>query len=160
MTTIDVVAELTRELAPVVSEAGLLLEDVALTGPAKKHTLRVVLDLPDGPGGVDSDVLAEASRAVSAKLDEIDSIIDGAYLLEVTTPGLSRPLTQPRHFRRAQGRLVEVTLTSKDKVTGRVLDADDDAVELDVDGTPTRIPLTDLANGRIEVEFRKLDADA
>src|SRR5690625_1686792 len=96
----DIATALLEALSPVVAAHELYLESVDLTGPPNRATLRVVVDLRDGPGGVSSDALDEVSRAVSARLDEIEEVPGGSYVLEVTTPGVSRPLTEPRHFRR------------------------------------------------------------
>ena len=87
-------------LEPAVVASGLYLEDVVTAAAGRRTTVTVVVDLADGPGGVSSDQLSEVSRAVSEALDAADPI-KGAYMLEVTTPGIDRPLTTPRHFRRA-----------------------------------------------------------
>lgn len=159
----DLAARLHEVLQPVVTGSGLFLEGVAVTGPARRRLVRVTVDLPDGPGGVSSDRLGEVSHAVSAALDDVDDALEGAYLLEVTTPGVTRPLTEARHFRRAQGRLVTVH-TADGEVTGRVVDVDADAVHLDDEsgkGGPTRheVPLARITKGRIEVELRRADED-
>src|SRR5699024_10468537 len=99
-------AQVEELLEPVVAGAGLHLEGVQVSGASRRRLVRVTVDLPDGPGGVGSDLLAEVSRAVSSRLDEAEDLLAGSYLLEVSTPGVSRPLQTARHFRRAQGRLV------------------------------------------------------
>jgi ribosome maturation factor RimP len=86
-------------------------------------------------------------------------IRDRAYTLEVTSPGVDRPLTQPRHWRRATGRLVRAARTDGGTVTGRVLDVTDDTVVLDVDGRPRELALDTVARATVEVEFRRLEAD-
>lgn len=142
-------------LSPVAESSGLLLEEVAVVGPPRQRVVRVVLDLPDGPGGVTSDQIAEASRAISAALDATDEV-QGSYTLEVTTPGATRPLTLARHFRRAQGRLVTLT-TAQATMTGRLAAVEGDNVHLEHDGTTTVVPLTDITQGRIELEMRRLE---
>lgn len=155
----DVRTELTSALAPVVESADLLLEDVILTGPAKHRTLRVVVDLPDGPGGVDSDRLADVTRSLSNAMDDLADRIPGSYTLEVTTAGVDRMLRTPRHFRRAEGRSVTVE-TDSGPVTGRVLFADDETLALDVDGAETTVPLASIRSGRINLDFRRTDEHA
>lgn len=103
--------ELTTLLADPVSASGLFLESIEYSG-GKYARLRVVVDLPDGPGGVSSDQLSAATRAISEVLDQHSQIIRGHYTLEVTTPGIGRTMTEERHFRRAVGRLVKVTTES------------------------------------------------
>lgn len=146
-------------LAPVVTGSGLFLEEVDVSGPARKRLVRVTVDLPDGPGGVGSDQLGDVSKEVSAALDDVDDVLEGAYLLEVTTPGVSRPLREARHFRRAEGRLVTIT-TTEGSVTGRVVAVDPEVVHLDEEsakGGPRRheVPLASITKGRIEVELRR-----
>jgi ribosome maturation factor RimP len=133
-------------LAPVVSAAGFDLEDVAVTAAGRRQLVRVVVARD---GGLDLDAVAEVSRVVSATLDDSDATGATPYTLEVTSPGVDRPLTQPRHWQRARGRLVKAA----HGVTGRVLDADDDVVRLDVDGETREIPYADLGTGHVQVEF-------
>lgn len=153
--------ELEAVLGPVVAGTGLFLEGVEVSGPARKRLVRVTVDLPDGPGGVGTDQLGEVSRAVSDALDAVDDALEGAYLLEVTTPGVSRPLTEARHFRRAQGRLVTVQ-TSDGSMTGRVVAVDHDAVHLSEEkgkGAPVKrvVPLATITSGKVEIELRRAD---
>ncbi|MFV0425636.1 MAG: ribosome maturation factor RimP [Beutenbergiaceae bacterium] len=155
----DLANQLHKVLDPVVAGAGLYLEEVTVTGPVKQPVVQVVVDLPDGPGGVDSDQLAEVSRLVSHVLDEADQAPPGAYLLEVSTPGIQRPLTQARHFRRAQGRLVRLD-TNSGPMAGRVVGVDAEQLVLDVEhprgeATRTQVRLADITVGRIEVELRR-----
>jgi ribosome maturation factor RimP len=155
----DLSAQLQEVLDPVVTGSGLFLESVEVSGPARKRMVRVTVDLPDGPGGVDSDRLGEVSKAVSDALDSVDEALEGAYLLEVTTPGVARALTEARHFRRAQGRLVTVQ-TTEGPVTGRVIAVDGDTVHLSEEsgkGAPTKraVPLASITKGHIEVELRR-----
>lgn len=136
-------------LLPVVTEAGFDLEDVAVTSAGRRSVIRVVVDRD---GGVDMDAVATVSRVVSEVLDSSDVTGDTPYTLEVTSPGVDRPLTEPRHWRRAAGRLVAVQRAGHN-VTGRVRSADDDAVTLDVDGNEVTVPYADLGPGRVQVEF-------
>jgi ribosome maturation factor RimP len=145
---------LIRLLEPVVTERGLDLEDVQVTPAGKRRLLRVVVDQD---GGVGLDEVATVSNAVAAALDESDAMGGAPYVLEVTSPGVDRPLTLPRHWRRARSRLVEATLTDGGKVTGRVLEARDDGVLLDVAGEKRPIPWPQLASGRVHVEFNRPD---
>ena len=100
---------LTELLTPVVEGAGAFLEGIKTTRAGKYSTVRVLVDLPDGPGELGLDALTEVSRAVSAALDEADPV-KGRYTLEVSTPGAERELSTPRHFRRAVGHDVELTV--------------------------------------------------
>lgn len=138
---------------PAVIAADLLLEDVVVTRAGKRSVVRVVVDLPDGPGGVTSDQLGDVSRAVSAAMDGADPVA-GAYLLEVTTPGTDRPLTQGRHFRRALRRRVRLTLRDGSVLAGRLVAADGGLV-LEEDGRRTEVPAQDVVRGVVEVELTR-----
>lgn len=145
-------------LAPVVTATGHDLEDVTVTSAGRRSLVRVIVD---ADGGVDLDAIADVSRAVSDALDDDTpggAAFAGPYVLEVTSPGVDRPLTEPRHWRRAVGRLVQVPVDDA-AVTGRVVAADDAGVILDVDGTERAIAWADLGKGKVQVEFNRKDAD-
>jgi ribosome maturation factor RimP len=145
-----------RLLEPVVAEAGFDLEDVVVTPAGKRRQVRVIVD---GDGGVSLDDVAVVSQEVSAALDDSEAMGSGPYVLEVTSPGVDRPLTQPRHWRRASGRLVRAVLATGGEITGRVTSADDEAVVLDVDGGERRLGHDELARGLVQVEFNRRGAD-
>ena len=149
--------DLRRLLTPVVAERGLDLEDVQVTPAGKRRLLRVIVDQD---GGVGLDSVATVSTAVSAALDDSNVMGGTPYVLEVTSPGIDRPLTEPRHWRRARSRLVEATLAEGDPVTGRVLDAQDDGVLLDVAGAERLLPWTQVVRGRVQVEFNRPESGA
>lgn len=153
----DAATRLRSLLEPVVGEHGLVLETVTVRSAGKRRQVTVTVDLPDGPGGVGSDALAEVSRAISEALDEVD-LLPGAYVLEVSTPGTDRPLTEPRHYRRAVGRLVRLRTRSGARLTGRLVDADGAGVALlPGEGVPpARLRYDELAGGSVEVELRGL----
>src|SRR5215469_10062230 len=102
-------ADLARLLEPVIVASGLDLEDVRVSQAGRRRLLRLVVD---ADGGVGLDQIAEVSREVSARLDASGVMGEVPYTLEVSSPGVDRPLTEPRHWRRAQGRLVSVPLTA------------------------------------------------
>jgi ribosome maturation factor RimP len=106
---------------------------------------------------VSLDDVAEISHAVSATLDADEAMGATPYVLEVSSPGVDRPLTVPRHWRRAVKRLVKADLKDGTAVEGRIVATDETGVELDVDGAPRRIDYEDLTRGRVQVEFRRLD---
>ncbi|HEX7188888.1 MAG TPA: ribosome maturation factor RimP [Actinomycetes bacterium] len=139
-------------LAPVVADQGLDLEDVVVTPAGKRRLLRVVVDQD---GGVGLDTVAQVSSAVSRSLDDSDVMGGLPYVLEVTSPGVDRPLTDPRHWRRATGRLVTAGLSGGGSTTGRVTAVDEQAVSLDVDGTDTRLTWAEVTEGRVQVEFNR-----
>jgi ribosome maturation factor RimP len=162
--------DLTALLEPVVSAAGLELESVRIGRAGSRRVLRVVVD---GEHGVDMDDVARVSRAVAAEVDGRDAMGPGAYTLEVSSPGVDRPLTEPRHWRRAAGSLVRVSVkdfsirtagatsppsngdsaTEKRTIEGRVLTAGPDGVRLEVDGEHRDLRYAELGPGQVQVEF-------
>lgn len=143
---------------PVVVALGLDLEDVDVQTSGRRRRVSIVVDRD---GGIDLDGIAEASRAVSDALDASDAMGDDPYTLEVTSPGIDRPLTLPRHWRRNIGRRVRVHMTSGTVVEGRIRAADGDAVTLSADapgkveGEERRMPWGEVSRGEVQVEFRR-----
>ena len=148
-------ARLLQLLEPAVTATGFDLEDVTVSPAGKRRVVRVVVDRE---GGVDLDDVAEVARAVSDLLDANPDLIETAYVLEVTSPGVDRPLTQPRHWRRAEGRLVKVTLAD-DTVTGRITGSTDTDVTLDVDGTPRTLLQAEVEKAVVQVEFSRQEVE-
>ena len=139
-------------LAPVVAASGLELDSVTRTRSDAMPLLRVVVEAPIGADGIDSDTLADVSRAVSKALDAADPI-DGEYLLEVSTPGAERELTKVGHWLRQIGRLVRIKLRAGGYVSGRVIDAGETSATIDVDGEATTIDYQDMRKARSRVDF-------
>ena len=156
-------ARLDELLGPVVSATGSDLEDVSVSAAGKRSVVRVVVDRD---GGISLDDVADVSKAVSEALDELDEAEPGAlgasYVLEVSSPGVDRPLTAPRHWRRNVGRLVKAVRREGGDLTGRLLaaDAEDDVgVRLEVSGAEQAVPYAALVRGLVQVEFSRAEAD-
>lgn len=162
-------ARLAELVSPVIEAGGYELEDLVLTPMGRRSQLRVVIDRD---AGACLDDIAGMSRAVADVLDQDEGVLGKSpYVLEVTSPGVDRPLTEARHWRRAVGRLVEVTLreggSSPDSesgeatpLRGRVLAFDGSSVTLGVDGGDRKVSLPDLGPGRIQLEFNRPSEDA
>jgi ribosome maturation factor RimP len=157
---IDMVAARARVrtvIEPVVVAAGFDLEDVHLSRAGRRHVVRVLID---ADGGISLDDVAVVSREISQALDAADEtqgeVVAGEYQLEVGSPGVDRPLTLPRHWRRNVSRLVTVSVAGKSR-TGRVTSADEAGIVLEVDGRPDTIPWADLGPGKVQIEFKRLD---
>lgn len=149
------VAEL---LTGVLAAHGLELEAVEIAPSGKRSRVRVVVD-GDGPDGRGPglDDLGEATKAVSAALDQSPVTGDAPYTLEVSSRGVSRPLILPQHWRRNQGRLVLVERDGVPSLTGRVLSGTETTATLDVDGVEHVVELADVATAVVQVEFAKKD---
>ncbi|MFD5077025.1 ribosome maturation factor RimP [Streptomyces sp. NPDC058371] len=152
-------SERLRELLePLVSSQGLDLEEIEVDSVGRKRVLRVVVD---SDTGADLDRIADVSRALSAKLDETDAMGEGEYTLEVGTPGAERELKEHRHYVRAVDRLVKFQLAEDDELVARILQVDDDGIDVEVPGVKGRKPtarhlaFTDIAKARVQVEFNR-----
>jgi ribosome maturation factor RimP len=144
---------LTELLTPVAAAAGVDLEDVTVSRAGSRSLVRVVIDRD---GGLDLDAVADVSHAVSAALDADENVMPGAFVLEVSTPGVDRPLTHPRHWRRARGRLVAVNRRSGTPVVGRVRSADQNGAVLagpDLPGGELALGYGEVTRAVVQVEF-------
>jgi ribosome maturation factor RimP len=164
-------ARLAGWIQPVVGAAGYDLEELVVTPAGRRSVVRVVVDRDQG---VTLDDIADVSRVVSEVLDQNDDGMGRTpYVLEVSSPGVDRPLTEARHWRRNTGRLVTVVVGpsgSTEEVTGRITAVDDAGVTLAVEGkgkpgakkrppTPRHVPWAELRAGRVQVEFGRAPAD-
>ncbi|WP_371618166.1 ribosome maturation factor RimP [Streptomyces sp. NBC_00454] len=147
-------------LEPLVAAKGLDLEEIETSKAGKRRMLRIIVDSDEG---VELDACAELSREVSDLLDETDAMGEDEYVLEVSSPGADRPLTEHRHYIRATGRLVKFQTSDGGELIARILDVDDEGMDLEVPGvkgrkaTARRIAFTDIAKARVEIEFNRKD---
>jgi ribosome maturation factor RimP len=140
-----------------LASSGLELEDVEVSVVGRRQFVRVLVDKD---GGVTLDEIAEATRLVSSLLDDCEAIGDAPYTLEVTSPGIDRPLTLPRHWRRNLNRLVKVKPREGAEFIGRVIDTGEGKASLDVDGDTREVAYADVAKARVEIEFNRPDLSA
>ncbi len=144
-------------VGPLATAAGYDLEDLAVVRMGRRYVVRITVDRD---GGVPLDDVAVLARAISGALDDAEAaggeVVPGEYQLEVSSPGVDRPLTLPRHWRRNVGRLVKVKAAGH-TVIGRLVEADDERVRLDVDGDVRELAYSELGSGRVEIEFHRID---
>lgn len=152
MSASDITDRLAGVLTAPVEALGLDLEAVELSKAGKRSVLRVAVDKD---GGVDMDDIAEATKAVSEVLDDSPLMGEQAFTLEVTSPGVDRPLTLPRHWRRNVTRLVKVDRHDDEPLTGRIVEADDDGATIEVDGERTTVAYATVVKARIQIEFKR-----
>lgn len=142
-------------IEPWLAAEHLELDDLELRGSGRGQTLRVVVD---GAGGVDLDRLAELSDGISRMLDD-ESDLDGPYRLEVSSPGLERPLRRPRHFQKSIGREVSVKARTADETTvvkGILTSADEEAISIeDADGESCVISYDEIVGARTVFRWEK-----
>ncbi|SCZ17030.1 ribosome maturation factor RimP [Streptomyces sp. 136MFCol5.1] len=148
-------------LEPLVSAKELDLEEIEVSRAGRRRVLRIIVDSDEG---VELDACAELSRAISEKLDETDAMGEDEYVLEVSSPGADRPLSEHRHYVRATGRLVKLQLTADGaagELVARIIAVDDDGLDLEVPGvkgrrpTSRRVAFDEIAKARVEIEFNR-----
>lgn len=151
------VAPIRAVVEQAVAGEGYEVDSMSVKPVGRRHLVRVTID---GDGGLGLDVIADVSRAISAALDAAEEtgkqLIEGEYQLEVSSPGVDRPLTTPAHWRRNIGRLVKVKAGER-VYTGRVVTAEEQGITLDVAGVAHRLDYRDLGPGRVQIEFHRLD---
>ena len=144
--------EIENELTDPLAALGLDVEAVEITPAGKRRVLRVAVDKD---GGVTLDDVADATREVSRVIDDSDVMGEQPYTLEVTSRGVDRPLTLPRHWRRNVDRLVKVTLEGGESLTGRILSSGESAATLDVSGQSREVAFDDVAKALVQIEFKR-----
>ncbi len=150
-------APLEAGLAEPLGALGVDVESVEVQKAGRRHVVRVVVDRD---GGVDLDLIAAVSRRASELLDEppLSEVLPGPFVLEVTSPGVDRPLTEARHWRRAATRLVQVTLADGTEIEGRIGSMPtDDRVVLETSAGEQTVALADVRRAMVQVEFTRVD---
>ena len=138
-------------LADALNEVGVDLEALQIQSAGRREVVRVIVDRD---GGIDLDHIAELLDA-----EPLAEQFAGTYVLEVSSPGTDRPLTEEKHWRRATGRLVEATCADDSVITGRIVGAHDGIVEVVTDdGQARAIPLGELRRGIVQLEFTRQGA--
>ncbi len=148
--------DLARLVVPLAAAAGMDVEGVEVSPAGRRRVVRIFVDKN---GGVSLDEVAEVSTAIAARLDESDVLGNSPYVLEVSSPGVDRPLTLPRHWQRAVGRMVRAATLDGVELAGRVISAGDDAVVIDTDGQRGEVRYAEITKARVEVEFNRPTPD-
>ena len=155
MALTDSIAEL---IEPAVTAQGFYLEEVQLVSPGKH---RIVTCIVDGEISLNLDQVTSVSRAISELLDEAPIMGDTPFTLEVTSPGVDRPLTKPRHFAKNVDRLLKITKTDGEVVTGRITSNTESEVVLIVvskkETTEVTVAISDITRAVVEIEFNRKD---
>lgn len=135
-------------IEPLVLKAGLVLEEVQVQTPGKHRFVTVIVD---SETGLNLDQVTDASRLVGQAMDGATFMGDAPYTLEVTSPGVDRPLTAPRHWRKNVDRLVKIIKLDGEICKGRIASATEDEVTLDC----CKVAFADIKRATIEVEFNR-----
>ena len=152
--------QISEFISPALHKAGYFLEDINIVSPGQHRIVTVIVD---GESALNLDQVTVASKLVSELLDEASFMGETPFTLEVTSPGIDRPLTLPRHFAKNADRLLKVTKTDGEVVTGRILSNTNVDVTLTVtekkDVYEITIALADIKRAQVEIEFNRKDGD-
>jgi len=141
--------EIAVAITPAIEAAGCYLEEVNLTPAGKRKIMTVIVD---GDTNLSLDQVTAVSKEVSAIVEVLPALGDTPFTLEVTSPGVDRPLTNPRHWRKNHGRLINVTLHDEKSMKGRI----GDSTEIDVEIDSVKIAYAAIKRALIEIEFKSL----
>ena len=152
--------QVSEHITPALQQAGYFLEDVNIVSPGQHRIVTVIVD---GESALNLDQVTVASKLVSELLDEATFMGETPFTLEVTSPGVDRPLTAPRHFSKNQGRLLKVVKIDGQVVTGRIVESNETIVTLSFtekkEEKQVEVAFADIKRATVEIEFNRKDGD-
>ena len=149
----SLVFDLTELLSPVVEKSGFILEEVKVTPLGRRRQISIIVDGEERNPNLDE--VAGLSRAISTQLDEFSALGDSPFTLEVTSPGVDRPLTELRHWRKNIGRLVNIVTKEDKEISGRIQSVGSNGVTID----EIEYELTAIKRAQIQIEFNRSNND-
>lgn len=147
---------LTEVLSPAIQRAAFVLEEVTVTPVGKRRLISVVIDREESNPSLDE--VTSVSKVISEILDNYSQLGEMPFTLEVTTPGVDRPLTLPRHWKKNIGRLVKISPTQGEKLVGRISAFDGANVTLELNKEERVLSLSEISRAQIEIEFNRKEA--
>jgi ribosome maturation factor RimP len=141
--------EISAAITPALSDLGFYLEDITITSAGRRSMLTVIVD---GDTHLSLDQVTVATKAISEIVENIQSLGQAPFTLEVTSPGLDRPLTKPRHWRKNINRLVKIVLLDGKEIKGRVKDATEISATVD----EQVVKFSDIKRATLEIEFKQV----
>lgn len=139
--------EISAAIRPIIEATGNYLEELTITSAGKVKILTVIID---SDNHLNLDQVTAVTKEISEIIESLEGLGDGAFTLEVTSPGIDRPLTKPRHWRKNLDRLVKITMTSGQEITGRIGEATDSTVLVDLQ----KVSFEDIKRAVLEIEFK------
>jgi len=149
----SLIFDLTELLRPVVEKSGFILEEVKVTPLGRRRQISIIVDGEDRNPNLDE--VAGLSRAISTQLDEFSALGDSPFTLEVTSPGVDRPLTELRHWRKNINRLVKIITKEDKEISGRIQSVGSNGVTID----EIEYELTAIKRAQIQIEFNRSNND-
>lgn len=141
--------EISAVITPALASIGFYLEDLTITSAGRRSIITVIID---GDSHLSLDQVTVATKAISELIENISNLGDNSFTLEVTSPGLDRPLTKPRHWQKNIDRLVKVIMLDTKEIKGRIKSANNDSVLID----ENNIFFVDMKRATLEVEFKQV----
>jgi ribosome maturation factor RimP len=142
--------QVTAAITPIIESLGFYVEDIAITAAGKRSMLTVIVD---GDTHLSLDQVTVATKAISEIVENLPTLGNNPFTLEVTSPGLDRPLTKPRHWQKNKDRLIKIILNDGKEITGRIKDSTQSAVTVD----EQVINFADIKRATLEIEFKQVN---
>jgi ribosome maturation factor RimP len=139
--------EISAAIRPIIEATGNYLEELSITSAGKVKILTVIID---SDAHLNLDQVTAVTKEISEVIEALPELGDGAFTLEVTSPGLDRPLTKPRHWRKNLDRLVKIIMTSGQEITGRIGEVTETTVLVDSE----KVSFEDIKRAVLEIEFK------
>ena len=139
--------EISAAIRPIIEATGNYLEELSITSAGKVKIMTVIID---SDTHLNLDQVTAVTKEISEVIEALEELGDGAFTLEVTSPGLDRPLTKPRHWGKNLDRLVKIIMTSGQEITGRIGEATETTVLVD----SQKVSYEDIKRAVLEVEFK------
>jgi ribosome maturation factor RimP len=137
-------------ITPAIEALGFYVEDISITSAGRRSMLTVIVD---GDTHLSLDQVTVATKAISEIVENLPTLGNNPFTLEVTSPGLDRPLTKPRHWRKNKDRLIKIVLNDGKEITGRIKDSTDDEVIVD----EQKVAFVDIKRATLEIEFKQVN---
>jgi ribosome maturation factor RimP len=137
-------------ITPAIQALGFYVEDISITSAGRRSMLTVIVD---GDTHLSLDQVTVATKAISEIVENLPTLGNNPFTLEVTSPGLDRPLTKPRHWRKNKDRLIKIVLNDGKEITGRIKDSTDDQVTVD----EQKVAFVDIKRATLEIEFKQVN---
>jgi ribosome maturation factor RimP len=137
-------------ITPAIQALGFYVEDISITSAGRRSMLTIIVD---GDTHLSLDQVTVATKAISEIVENLPTLGNNPFTLEVTSPGLDRPLTKPRHWRKNKDRLIKIVLNDGKEITGRIKDSTDDLVIVD----EQKVAFVDIKRATLEIEFKQVN---
>ena len=141
--------EISAVITPAINALGFYIEDITITSAGRRSLITVIVD---GDTHLSLDQVTVATKAISEIMETISAVGDNSFTLEVTSPGLDRPLTKVRHWQKNINRLIKVVLLDGSEIKGRIKNVNEVSATVD----EKNINYSDIKRATLEIEFKQV----